>query len=371
MVSTKASKNNRQASKSITNARKHKNNNKPKKRRGITIGVRDLNINASMQEQGSASIAYSQGVSSSQASFSRSSVNSTRIVHREQIDSVAGSVFFNIDGSFNINPGIASTFPWLSQQANGWEKYRFNSLRFCYYPRCATTTSGSYLLTPDYDSSDTPPTTEQQASNFAGAVEDAPWKAQVLTLRNDQLSMIRYIRSGALSQNQDIRLSDVAIVYSISTSGTDTSTWGKLWIEYDVTLMSPIAVQAISKSNTIVQINGSPTTTSLYGNATYYDGNLNIQFGSNLSTLTGLIVGAYYSFTTTISGTGISTFTPNALVGLTPYYTVYQLISGGTQATLHTYYLANSSNAQIGMNVAATTVTSSEFSFGPVDYHNI
>ncbi len=49
---------------------------------------------------------------------------SHRIVHRELLATISGSVAFATN-SYVINPGLSSSFPWLATQAAGWEQYRF------------------------------------------------------------------------------------------------------------------------------------------------------------------------------------------------------------------------------------------------------
>jgi len=99
---------------------------------------------------------------------------SRRIVNSELVSSVLGSVSFDAT-SYPINPGLSSTFPWLSTQATSWQQYRFRRLRFRYVTRTATSEKGSVILSPEYNPNDPPPTTEAQASNTQDACEDVCW----------------------------------------------------------------------------------------------------------------------------------------------------------------------------------------------------
>jgi hypothetical protein len=359
-ASTQASKTKRQANKSQTNVRK---NRKPR----INLGIRDLNFSASMNERSSVAAAYSQGVSSQSARVTRSSINSTRIVHREQLDTISGSINFNIDGTWNINPGLSTTFPWLSLQARGWEKYKFNNLSFHYYPRCSTSTSGSVMLSPDYDSSDIPPTSEQTASNNLGAVEDAPWKSLCLRFQADLLNSIRYIRFANLPTTLDIRLSDVAQLNVITSNGTDTSAWGKLWVEYDVTLMVPTTNNSVDVGRAI----GSYTLNNFYGNHTFIDRGITVttvQPGTLI--VDGLIVGNGYQFVTSLSGTNITLFSPTSHVGFTQTIVPSNHISGGLAASYIAIYVATAASATILMGITSSTVTGSYVSIANLYYSN-
>ena len=97
--------------------------------------------------------------------------NSCCIAHRELIATINHSVNFSTI-SFNLNPGLSSTFPWLAPMAAQWEQYRFKKLLFNYVTRTSTTTVGSILLAPDYDASDAAPTSEVNMASYQDCVED-------------------------------------------------------------------------------------------------------------------------------------------------------------------------------------------------------
>jgi hypothetical protein len=193
-----------------------------------------------MQKQASAAAAYATG-QSSQAPSIRATRDSSRIVHRELISSISGTAGFAIANAFALNPGIAATFPWLASQAASWEQYRFNKLRFCYYTRTGSNTPGSMLLVPDYDAADGPPSSEQIASSYEDVSEDAPWKDLCCDLRVSAMHSMgprKFVRTAALLANQDIKTYDAGNLYACTTDGA-VANWGKLWVEYDVSLFVP------------------------------------------------------------------------------------------------------------------------------------
>ena len=166
---------------------------------------------------------------------------SVRIKHRELIASVTGSANFIVANSFPLNPGMPTSFPWLASQAQAWERYRFNSLRFLYYTRTGTGTSGSVMLAPEYDPADQPPVSEQVAATYEDVREDVPWKDIVCDLNPSSLHALgpsKFIRTGILPQNLDIKTYDSGNLHLCVTDGNPVP-WGKLWVEYDVTLMTP------------------------------------------------------------------------------------------------------------------------------------
>jgi len=191
----------------------------------------------------SVAAAYAGLQLTSEPRFTRQKYNSVRIVHRELVASITGTSTFSVlpTNSFPLNPGMAVTFPWLSNQAVSWEQYKFHKLKFCYYSRCSTTTAGSVFLIPDYDAADQAPYTEQIASTYRGTVENAPWVPEFsCTLDPSSLNgplNRRFVRNSPLNL-ADQRVSDAGDFFVGTNDGTATP-WGKLWVEYDVELFNP------------------------------------------------------------------------------------------------------------------------------------
>lgn len=167
--------------------------------------------------------------------------DSVRIRHRELVSGITGSVGFTIANTIALNPGLAASFPWLSTIANSWEEYSFNALKFEYFTRTGSSTPGSVIMSPDYDASDAAPASEQQICSYQDVIEDAPWKDICCNLPSNRMNSadkFRFVRSGALAANQDIKLYDVGNLFVATLDGTAVN-WGKLWVEYDVTFRIP------------------------------------------------------------------------------------------------------------------------------------
>jgi len=185
---------------------------------------------------------YSRGVRTAEPKFLTRSSRSVRIAHRELVGSIIGSAAFATPYIFDLNPGISATFPWLSSQAVGWEQYKFHRLKFCYYTRTGTSTPGSVMLIPDYDPADFAPVSEQIASAYRDAVEEAPWVPE-FSCNLDPSAMLgstprKYIRAAPLAANLDIKTYDSGSFFVGTSDGTAVP-WGKLWVEYDVELFVP------------------------------------------------------------------------------------------------------------------------------------
>jgi len=169
-------------------------------------------------------------------------LNAVNIRHKELFGGVWGSVNFAVS-TYNINPGNSALFPWLSQQASGWERYRFKRLVIRYVPRCSTATSGSVLISPDYDAADPVPTTEVQAASYADAKEGAPWQDITIVMSESSLAggvSNKYVKVGALGSNLDVKTYDAGRLSIVTIDcASNGAPLGKLWVEYEIEFYTP------------------------------------------------------------------------------------------------------------------------------------
>jgi hypothetical protein len=199
---------------------------KPKKKELKKSVNQDSRLRSFSRPQ-SVAAAYSSQMSTRMPSVKRLN-DRVRITHQELIGSITGTVTFTQSQGFALNPGLPASFPWLSSQAQGWERYRFHSLRFCYYTRTGSNTPGSMMMVPDYDAADVAPVSEQIASAYKDVVEDAPWKNICCDLPQASLNALgptKFIRIGALSANEDIKTYDSGNLFVFTTDGAAVS-WG-------------------------------------------------------------------------------------------------------------------------------------------------
>jgi hypothetical protein len=184
-----------------------------------------------------------------------------RVRHRELVSaSVAGSTGFTLQATYSVNPGLASSFPWLSIAAAQFEQYVCHSLKYEYVPFSATSSAGSIMITPDYDSADPTPTTETQASDNVGTIEAGIWIPFCLPLNKADMHAIgprKFVRPCAIAG--DIKTFDVAKIFVSTNNCGSTSAIGRIYVEYDFEFFTP-------------QNSPSPATfpqqTSLFGSTT-------------------------------------------------------------------------------------------------------
>lgn len=212
---------------------RNRNRNKRERRRR---NKKERNNNLGARPVEAAAVSYSN-----RQSFPNKNANkSRRINSSELIGSIVGSTTFDSSQKFSINPGLATSFPWLAPIAAQWQQYCFHKLQYRYVTRSSTASTGSIYLSPDYNPKETPPTTEQQASNTQDAVEDVIWKTIICVL--DPKAMFPFgprkqIRSTSVAG--DVSLYDAGRMFVCVTGESSAAEIGKLWVDYDVELFVP------------------------------------------------------------------------------------------------------------------------------------
>lgn len=174
-------------------------------------------------------------------SSSRGRGKPTTISNREMITGgIAGSSTFTLQYTYPLNPGMSSTFPWLSTQASQYEEYRFKKLIFEFVPIAPTSTQGDIILAPDYDSSNPPPLLETQAVDHYGSVIDSVWKPVSVRLNVADMHSLgprKYVRTSNVYG--DIKTFDCGNMYMCTNNETGTTVIGKLFVDYTVDLFTP------------------------------------------------------------------------------------------------------------------------------------
>lgn len=257
--------------------------------------------------------------------FTRKS-NAIVIKHSEFFEPVGTPVgtagTFYVD-TFAINPGNTSVFPWLSTQAFGWERYRFRKLHFRYVPRVGTSQAGSLILSPDYDSDDSPPLNELIASSYMDATSCVPWQETVMRCNTEAMlggMKSKYVRIGALKKNNDIKMYDACNLFVCRDSANSTAvTWGKLWVDYEIELITPHTIPPPSTSTYAgITLTGlepdhpvTPESNGMIGGIVEKSGPYNITdngsivvSGANGWKISGLIPGARYFLQTLARSAG-------------------------------------------------------------------
>lgn len=236
-----------------------------KKSKPASRAVRNMAY-GSIQRAVSAPVSMASTVRNLQPKIAYNGSNSCCIMHRELIATINHSSAFTTT-SFALNPGLSATFPWLAPMAAQWEQYRFKKLIFNYVTRTSTTTVGSVLLAPDYDASDSAPTSEVNMASYQDCVEDVPWKNLVCRMNAASMHVIqqrKYLRTGSIPAGTDVKLYDVGNFFVGTTGGVNTDPIGKLYVEYEVEFFVPQKESATSSGSSFAYTGSNITSTGTF-----------------------------------------------------------------------------------------------------------
>jgi len=160
---------------------------------------------------------------------------------------VANEPNFNIAGVYPMNPGQATTFPWLSTLAKLYEKYRFLELVFTFKPEVTQYTSnvntGKVVMSIDYDASDPAPGNKQQMEDTVPHSDGMPYQSIMLQADPKEMyqkSDAKFVRPGGLPGSTSIVDYDCGNFFLATQGQTANSVLGELHVYYCVELSVPV-----------------------------------------------------------------------------------------------------------------------------------
>lgn len=182
----------------------------------------------------------SQAVGVNQSS-SRSSVNGLRF---KEVERFTGVYSTGSDGvsAFQVNPGLASMFPWLSGIATSFEKYKVHSLTFRYKNIQGSNASGNVVMAFDYDPLDVTPASPQECTKSSTYIDGAVWR--IFELKIPNLSKDLYVRQSVVP-GTDLKTYDYGQLF-VAMEGAPVATLGYIEVEYDIELFMRQAAIGLS-----------------------------------------------------------------------------------------------------------------------------
>ncbi len=285
-----------------------------------------------------------------------------RVVHKEYIGDILGSTAFSVN-EFAVNPGMLTTFPWLSSLANNYESYQFESLRFCYETESPTSFTGTVLMAIDYDASDPAPIDKVQIMAYRQAIRSAPWEPCCFKSLTEDLKKEKtlYVRNGVLAANQDIKLYDTGNLFICTQGQAGNSTVGELYVEYDVRLMTPQlndpSIGASYYGEWTGTSNAAPAGTLVMGNLPAAV----VSTGTTASVSTWTFSQPWKgNVSFSIVGTGISAPT---LSGTATGIFTTNLVNAGTTQTVGWFSVLAQAGQTVVITENNTTISASRFEF--------
>jgi len=169
-----------------------------------------------------------------------------RVRHTEFITVVKSSTGFSYN-EYNLNPGLAGTFPWLANLAQGFQTYDIEGCVVMYKPLSAmavgstNTSLGVVVIATQYDVDAPSFHTRREMESYMYTTSSVPFEHQIHPVEcapNSKVLEEQYIRYGSVTE--DKRWSDLGRV-TVATEGMQSADdiIGELWITYDVRLCKP------------------------------------------------------------------------------------------------------------------------------------
>lgn len=190
-------------------------------------------------------------------------LRSNRISHKEFIKDIYPSATLGAfkNEVFAVNPGLAETFPWLSQIATNYEEYRFHGLVFQYKSTSSdalsssTAALGTVMMSSDYNVLNPPFVNKQQmdAAEFSNSTKPSYNCMLAIECDPKQTPIAQmFVRTGQVDTSPaDLRFSDMVNV-EVATVGLQTNVQlpvGELWVSYDVELFKPQLIDSAGLGN--------------------------------------------------------------------------------------------------------------------------
>jgi hypothetical protein len=189
--------------------------------------------------------------------------NGNRTVLFEEFvqDIKSGSVANSFTATkFPVQPGIAALFAWLADQAVNYQEYRFRKLAFRYETEQSTGVAGKVMFAFSPDAADATPANKQEMLEYGIKGKSAIWEEFTMPVpMAEALGSRRYIRSGVLAPNLDIKTYDLGALFVATAGVAGGTTCGELYIQYEVELITPVVqslAQAQARSVTITGVAG-------------------------------------------------------------------------------------------------------------------
>jgi len=224
--------------------------------------------------------------------------------HKEFVTSIRGSSAFTVQNTFNLNPGLASTFPWLANIASRFQEYEFKGLVWHYVPTSGTFNGtsaalGSVMLQTTYRSTDTAPASKTEMMNEYCANETVPFDSMAHPVECDPKEnpfSIHYVRNVGITSGEPL-MYDLGTTF-VATIGQSNSNdfVGDLWVTYEVELKKPLitspVVQNVQYFSTTFA--GGTSSNLFSGTQGPSQGSMPISFSTSTINMPDSIAGIFY-----------------------------------------------------------------------------
>jgi len=165
------------------------------------------------------------------------------VTHKECVAQIMGTSAFTVN-TLAINPGLSSTFPWLSIEANGYNYYRFRSFQIRYVTRDNTMDRGTVCIAWDPNPDHAPPANMLVAENYETKLAISPWMSEprdtIIVVPAEDLNRLkRFLVRNALVAT-DFETYDTGEIFICTSGNTNTGLIGELFLDFTLEFHAPI-----------------------------------------------------------------------------------------------------------------------------------
>ncbi len=175
--------------------------------------------------------------------------------HREFLCTIVGSEDFTVHHRLSLNPGMSSTFPWLSKIATNFQEYRIKGAVFHYIPTSGSAVSstnaalGSVMIQTSYRASDNAPSSKAEMLNEFCATEAVPSETFIHPIEcspKENPFSVHYIRNRTPPTGEPLMSYDLGTTF-VATAGQQAAgnNLGDLYITYEVELKKPVLASPV------------------------------------------------------------------------------------------------------------------------------
>lgn len=257
-------------------------------------------------------------------SFQHGSDGQVYICHREYIGDIISSATagaFSVQ-SFDLNPGVASTFPWLSNLSQStFQQYKFEGLVFEFRSssgdalNSTNTALGKVIASINYDFSDDSPNSRYEMENMSWSMNCKPSQNAMIPVEckpsisgmNGGLLYVMNAATIPTGTDPKTYFFGKLFIATIGLQGTNVNT-GSLYVTYKVKLLKPMMTRPLSQAHTVWQYRSAVDGTNHFGTSQLADVNscdtIGVTFGTSTMTLAKkrLIVGQRFMLTYQVVG---------------------------------------------------------------------
>lgn len=244
------------------------------------------------------------------------------VCHREYLGDIMGTAGF-VNRQYPLNPGMSSTFPWLSTLAASYQEYKFHGLVFEFRSLITDFVTGGapgvIVMSTNYNADAPVYTNKQQMENAEFAVSTKP----VINLMHgvecaDKQTILpqRYVRNSAPPSGQDLRLYDLGN-FQFATASNPVQDLGELWVSYCVEFFKPIqaTVTDVPGVGEHTRRSGTSAANPLGTTTVFQNGGESVIFAVDRVTITAAPVGVVYKIDIIWGGTAAAFTYPGAALG--------------------------------------------------------